>query len=54
MIGFPPTFMVALLPETWVGREGPDVQFAIQAAAKGVAAAVGINKQLMEEDRKRR
>lgn len=36
------------------GREGADVQFVIQAAANGATAAVGINKQLMEEDRKSR
>lgn len=32
------------------GREGADVQFVIQAAAKGATAAVGINRQLMQED----
>jgi thioredoxin reductase len=36
------------------GREGADVQFVIQAAAKGATAAVGINRQLMEEDLKKR
>ena len=36
------------------GREGADVQFVIQAAAKGATAAVGINRELMREEQNER